>query len=86
MPRKKAKSKQPPSQLVDDGDGHWYLVPESEIVAFEQAAALIAEANRFDSNLSDRAYDAACETWARFERMSVDGPHRLRILAWEEMN
>jgi len=66
--------KQTPSQLLQDNDGHWYLVPEAKIVKFESALALNPDA------------DEGWEAFNEFEQYRVDGPHRVRILAWEEMN
>jgi hypothetical protein len=81
--KKTKTSKQPPSQLLQDNDGHWYLVPESEIVRFEQALSLMGVANRPDAN--DETHDAACAVFAPFERMRIDGPHSIRILKWQEI-
>ncbi len=63
--------KQPPSQLRDDNDGHWYLVPEDRITEFEDILNMMDEGDD-DLDLSD------------FHQ--VDGPHHLRILAWEEIS
>lgn len=60
---------QPPSQLLKDNDGHWYLVPESRAIEFESILDLIVDGD--DHDLSD------------FHQ--VDDPSNLRILVWEEI-
>lgn len=65
-------AKQAPSQLLQDNDGHWYLVPEAKIVSFHDALALFTD-------------DPDDDSFESFGEYQVDGPHRLRILAWEEM-
>lgn len=65
--------KHPPSQLVQDDDGHWYLVPEAKITRFHDILSM------------DVDDPAAWKAFEPFTQYAVDGPHRLRILAWEEM-
>ena len=70
---KRTKKTQPPSQIVSDDGGHWYLVPESELVSFHDALALLAD-------------DPEDDSFDDFNAYRIDGPHRLRILKWEEMD
>lgn len=60
-----------PSQLLQDNDGHWYLVPGPYIPAFE--AGLGCTSSTYDAHMS------------KFARYGVDGPHKLVILDWREL-
>ncbi len=73
---KKRVTKQLPSQLLQDNDGHWYLVPEDKIVMFESAIEMID--NELDS-------DDGCKALGKLSKYQIDRPEMLRILAWEEM-
>lgn len=68
--------KQPPSQLLRDSDGHWYIVPETEVARFEAALELLAQ---------DEWSPEWDRTWSKIKKTPIDGPHRLRLLVWEEM-
>lgn len=60
-----------PSQLLQDNDGHWYLVPGVYLKSFE--AGLSLSSPTYEAHLS------------KFAQYGVDGPHRLVILDWREI-
>jgi hypothetical protein len=64
------KSTKQPSQLLQDNDGHWYLVPGTHLAQFEAALAL---------------EDVQSTAMGKFTRFAIDGPHRLIILDWREL-
>lgn len=57
-----------PHHLLQDNDGHWYLVAEPHVARFEAAIELD---------------DDGCAL-SKVKRHEIDGPHRLRIYHWEE--
>lgn len=72
MPTKRRKKvTQPASQLLQDNDGHWYLIPEIQVSKFETLLGI--------------AEDELGTMFQPFMAYAIDGPHRLRILAWEEI-
>lgn len=64
-----------PYRLTQDGEGHWYLVPESKLVAFESALSLL------ESDQSDKTL----KIWnkARKDSIELDSPSSVRILSFE---
>lgn len=77
----KKSTKQPPSLILQDNEGHWYIIPENKVVAFESALAIFHKADDYEGEAYDRTYQQV----GRFQNYRIDGPHRLRLLAWEEM-
>lgn len=61
-----------------DNDGHWYLVAEDDVEAFETAIQLIGDR---DEDISIEGH----RQLAKLRCISIDDPSNLRILAWEEM-
>lgn len=60
-----------PSQLLQDNEGHWYLIPGSYLPAFENGLALTGPL--YEAHVS------------KFSRYGVDGPHKIVILNWREL-
>lgn len=69
--------KQQPSQLLQDNDGHWFLVAESDLEAFESAIQLIQDSD-------DDVMLQGHKTLKKVKHIPIDSPECLRILAWEE--
>lgn len=63
---------QPISQLRQDNDGHWYLVPEDRLVEFEDALALFID-------------DPEDDSFQDFAQYSVEDPSNLRVFSWQEL-
>lgn len=68
---------QPPSIILQDNDGGWYLVPETKVTAFESALELFNDESK---------HDTATRAFNKFIKYRIDGPHRLIIREWEEMS
>jgi len=58
-----------PHYLVQDDDGHWYLIPESYRERFEEVIGMNDE--------------APARELTKMMRYAVDGPQAIRILEWE---
>ncbi len=69
---------QQPSQLLQDNDGHWYLVNEEYIEAFETAIVLMEDS---DEDVVGQGY----RQLTKIKHLPIDDPSNLRILVWEEM-
>jgi hypothetical protein len=67
----KKRIKQPPSQLAQDNEGNWYLIPEDKIVVFESTLNLLEELQG--------------EGLEPFRRYQVDAPNSIRVLKWQEI-
>jgi hypothetical protein len=67
----KKRTKQPPSQLAQDNEGNWYLIPEDKIVVFESTLNLLEELQG--------------EGLEPFHGYQVDAPHSIRVLKWQEI-
>ncbi len=80
MPKNTTRStpKQAPSQLVQDNDGHWYLVAEDDLERFEAAYHLM------DSQDDDVLAQGVREM-AKIKSIPLDDPSELRILKWESI-
>ncbi len=70
---------QQPSVLLQDNDGHWYLVAESDVDAFETALQLIQDS---DDDVMLEGHKAL----RKVKHISIDSPESLRILAWEDVS
>jgi hypothetical protein len=70
---------QSPSQLLQDNDGHWYLVAEDNAEAFEAAVQLIGSS---DEDIMMKGH----QELAKLRVIPIDEPSCLRILAWEDMS
>lgn len=67
-----------PHHLLQDNDGHWYMVPEINVSCFEQTMQLMVQAEPYVAHLAHEEFNGS------FGRFRIDGPHRLRIYHWEE--
>lgn len=58
-------------RLVQDDDGHWYLIP-------------IELMDQFDNFVDDPDFGQEDNMTVFFGKYQVDGPHKIHILLWEE--
>lgn len=58
--------------LKQDDDCHWYLVPESEWLSFDDLMTVDPE-------------DLTADGEAYLDSMSIDGPHRIAFICPEEI-
>ena len=65
-----------PHFLCQDGSGHHYLVAESSLARFHELVELISQGEDDDKIWA---------TWDKLKKIQIDGPHRLKILEWEEI-
>lgn len=63
-------SNKPPSRLLQDGDGHWYLIPVGKEDDFEYWISNEEQTRDW------HGYD--------FDELRINGPHTLVLLDWRE--
>lgn len=63
-------SNKPPSRLLQDGDGHWYLIPVGQETSFY-----------FWVDGQEKAMDW---TGGDYSERRINGPHTLVLLDWRD--
>ena len=62
--------KKHPSRLLQDGDGHWYMIPVGIEEVFEAWCSVMEDGSDWFGD--------------DFNELRVDNPHRLQIFDWRE--
>lgn len=69
------------SRLIQDNDGHWYLIPDSKIARFEE---LIQTFDYLDeSEYDSHAAKKIMADLQKFQEYSIDNPSNVLIKDWE---
>lgn len=70
-----------PSRLLQDNDGHWYLIPDALITKFEDLLAATEQLESADDfSGSERLY----QEMDKFTQYAVNRPSDILIKDWEE--